>query len=543
MAIERWSPSRTFTRQEQFIMKRLKRTRKLFAFLREVRHELFDDAFQAELETMYRDTGAGKPPLPPAVLAMALLLQAYLGVSDAEAVELTMLDLRWQMVLGCLGRTEPLFSQGALCDFRHRLIRHELDRRLLERTVELAKRTEGFDWKKLPKDLRVAIDSSPLEGAGRVEDTVNLLAHAGRKIVDCVAGLLGWSSARVCKQAGIPLLAQSSIKRALDYTWSDPEDKAAAITFLVGQLTLLEHWVQARLPEELARPPLKEHIETLHELMHQDLEPDPSGGGGDGGGVRVREGVAPDRRVSVEDKEMRHGRKSKSKRFNGYKRHLARDLDSGLILACAMTPANRPEEEAAASLEADLARLPRQIRELYIDRGYINAPLVDHVLAAGGEIICRPWAAKNGKLFAKPRFDINVRDRTITCPAGHTEHIAFGTTVEFDPEHCDSCLLRKQCTDTSLGHGRTVSIADNEPLQKRLRKLAATPAGRARLRLRVPVEHGLAQAGRRQGRRARYRGCRKNLYDWRRAAAITNLEAIQREVPRDLQDRAMRKAS
>ena len=26
------------------------------------RHELFDDAFQAELETMYRDTGAGKPP-------------------------------------------------------------------------------------------------------------------------------------------------------------------------------------------------------------------------------------------------------------------------------------------------------------------------------------------------------------------------------------------------------------------------------------------------------------------------------------------------
>jgi hypothetical protein len=243
--------------------------------------------------------------------------------------------------------------------------------------------------------------------------------------------------------------------------------------------------------------------------------------------VRIRDGVAPDRRVSVEDKEMRHGRKSKSKRFNGYKRHLARDLDSGLILACALTPANRPEEDAAAPLEADLARLNRRIRELYIDRGYINAPLVDRVLAAGGEIICRPWTAKNGKLFAKPSFDINVRDRTITCPAGYTERIVFGSTAEFDPEHCDSCLLRKQCTDTSLGHGRTVSIADNEPLQKRLRKLAATPGGRHRLRQRVPVEHALARAGRRQGRRARYRGCRKNLYDWRRAATITNLEALQ----------------
>ena len=78
MAIERWSPRRTFTRQEQSTMKRLKRTRKLFAFLREVRHELFEDAFQAELETMYRDTSAGKPPLPPAKLAMAALLHGYL---------------------------------------------------------------------------------------------------------------------------------------------------------------------------------------------------------------------------------------------------------------------------------------------------------------------------------------------------------------------------------------------------------------------------------------------------------------------------------
>jgi hypothetical protein len=38
--------------------------------------------------------------------------------------------------------------------------------------------------------------------------------------------------------------------------------------------------------------------------------------------------VAPERRVSVEDGEMRHGRKSKSKRFNGFKRHSASDLDT-----------------------------------------------------------------------------------------------------------------------------------------------------------------------------------------------------------------------
>ncbi len=119
---------------------------------------------------MYRDTGAGQEPLCPAVMAMALIMQGYLRLSDADAVDASLLDLRWQMVLDRLGAATPAFSQGALFAFRERLIEHDMDRRLLERTAELARTTKGFDAKKLPKTLRVAIDSSPLEGAGRVED-------------------------------------------------------------------------------------------------------------------------------------------------------------------------------------------------------------------------------------------------------------------------------------------------------------------------------------------------------------------------------------
>lgn len=537
MTIERWMPCRTYTRQEEVLLKSLRRTRKLFAFLRDHRHELFDDEMQAVLESMYRTTGAGKEPVCPARMAMAALMQGYLAVSDAEAVQLTMVDLRWQMVLDQLGSTEEAFSQGAFQEFRQRMIRHDMDRVLLEKTRKLARTTKAFDYRQLPKDmLRVAIDSSPLEGAGRVEDTVNLLAHAGRKIVDCVAGLLSWPRERVCTEAGIPLLAESSVKKALDYTWSDPADKAEAVSVLVDQLSSLEAWVRNRLPEEIARPPLKDHVETLHQIIEQDLEPDPTPSGDRSDkttAVQIREGVAPDRRVSIEDKDMRHGRKSKSKRFNGFKRHLARCLDSGLILACAITPANRPEEEAADPIEEDLKHLfgdELPIGTLYIDRGYINASLVVHVLEQQGEIICRPWHARNGAMFSKTQFAINVRDRTITCPANKTQSFVFGTTVEFDPEDCDRCPLRDQCTDASLGHGRTVSIADNEKLQKRLRRLAHTRAGRARLRERVPVEHALAHAGRRQGRRARYRGVRNNLHDWRRASTLTNLETIQRHL-------------
>ncbi len=123
----------------------------------------------------------------------------------------------------------------------------------------------------------------------------------------------------------------------------------------------------------MKKPPLKEHVDTLRQLIHHDVEPDPSGKGG----PRIIVGVVPDRRVSIEDKEMRHGRKSKSKRFNGYKRHIATDLDTALVLACAITPANRPEEDAAPDLATDLAHAGSEIDDLYIDRGSINAHLVD----------------------------------------------------------------------------------------------------------------------------------------------------------------------
>lgn len=523
MTIARWNPPVAPTRQETFLLRRLDRVRKLLGFLRLHRHELFDDAFQDELATMYRDTGAGKDAVPPAMMAMAMLVQGYLGISDAEMIELTIVDLRVQMVLGCLGGEEPAFSQGALQEFRDRLIGADLDRRVLERTVELAKTTKAFDHRKLPKTLRVAIDSSPLEGAGRVEDTFNLLAHAARNLVACAASLLGWSEDKVCTQAGIPLLLETSIKTALDIDWNDAADKADAIKRFSRQLDSLQSWIERRLPEEVAKPPLKDHVDTLVQIRTQDLEPDPSGGGS-----RIRDGVAEDRRVSIEDKEMRHGRKSKSKRFNGFKRHIAADVDRDLILACAITPANRPEDEAMPTLTADMERQDLEVDDLLIDRAYINSDLVDEVLKRRGKIVCKPWKSRNGDLFPKSAFNLNLRDRTIECPNGQIEHFSLGTVVEFNPDVCDRCPLRDKCTTAELGNGRSVAIAENEQLQQRLRKQIQTSAGRDALRERTMIEHKLAHISQRQGNEARYVGVRKNVFDLRRASAIQNLETIHR---------------
>lgn len=227
---------------------------------------------------------------------------------------------------------------------------------------------------------------------------------------------------------------------------------------------------------------------------------------------------------------MRHGRKSSSKRFDGYKEHIARDLDFTAIVACAVTPANRPEEEGAPPINSDIKRQGLRLIELHIDRAYVNSPVVDEVVAGGGTVFAKPWGRRSNRpgLFSKHDFKIDLRSKTITCPAGEVEPFEPGATVEFDPEACGACLLRAQCTQAASGSGRTVSIALDESRQRKFRALQRSSSGRALLRQRTAVEHSLAHIAARKGSQARYRGTRKNLFDLRRAATIQNLEGIQR---------------
>src|SRR5262249_8949868 len=109
---------------------------KLFTCLRQQRHVLFSPEFQAELATtLYADKPKGQPPIPPAQLALATLLQAYTGVSDDEVIEATTMDRRWQLVLDCLDIAASPFSKATLSAFGQRLIAHNFARRLIERTL------------------------------------------------------------------------------------------------------------------------------------------------------------------------------------------------------------------------------------------------------------------------------------------------------------------------------------------------------------------------------------------------------------------------
>jgi hypothetical protein len=490
---------------------KLRAASKFYRFLWEIREELFDEAFQRELAEAYGPRG--QEPCPPALLAMVNLLQRYEGLSDADAVDAAENDRRWQLVLGTLGEEQAPYGQGSLVRFRVRMIEHDLDKKLVDRTVELAKRTKKFGWQK----LRVALDSSPLRGAGRVEDTWNLIGRAMSKVVAAIGAALAVDTREVIAAAGLSVLEGGSVKAALDIDWTDESAQHDALQVLLAQVESLEAWIRQHAKAKAGDPPLSDALYLLRRVVGQDLEPDPSGQGS-----RIRDGVAADRITSIEDREMRHGRKSRSMRFDGYKRHVA--TANGLILGTAVLPANRQEHEATADL-LDAVRQHGSIEVLDIDRGYLAAAQISSLHADGVAIRSRAWRGADHGKFRKEDFHIDLVAGVVTCPAQQQARIPDSDKVQFPDEACSRCELKLYCTDS---HSRSIQLHPMEPLLIELRSRQETPAGRAELRKRVTVEHSLARIGAIQGGKARYRGARKNELDINRAAAVANLESYAR---------------
>jgi len=109
-----WNPPIALTPAEQKIAARTRKTRQFFGFLREHRHELLDADFQHLLAHSYSSEPGGSEPVEAGLLALATLVQAYSHVSDRDAVELTVMDKRWQLVRDGLGAEQPPVSQGTL---------------------------------------------------------------------------------------------------------------------------------------------------------------------------------------------------------------------------------------------------------------------------------------------------------------------------------------------------------------------------------------------------------------------------------------------
>src|SRR3712207_1530294 len=143
-----------------------------YGWLASQRDELFRDEEFAGLYVLNN----GRPSVPPSLLATALVLQAYDGVSDEEAKQRADYDLRWKVALGVELDARP-FAKSTLQEFRARLIVHAQAAVIFRGRLELAKRRGEFRTKGgQARQLTVALDTTNILGRGAVKDTYSLRA-------------------------------------------------------------------------------------------------------------------------------------------------------------------------------------------------------------------------------------------------------------------------------------------------------------------------------------------------------------------------------
>src|SRR5215210_4061910 len=301
----------------------------------------------------------GRPSIPPSQLAKVLLLQYRTGCSDEQAMECVTWDLRWKIALGL-----PVDHEGwhptSLTKFRARLLLHRLERVALERTLVLAQ-----ELGMLEGPVEQIIDSTPMLGAAATQDTVRLVRHGVRKLLDAVAA--------------VDADAAGQLDRALEFDYARPNEKpdcrwrerAERERMLTRVAQDAERALQAVEQADglLAEEAVGDAQRLLRELIGQDFDVD------DDGVPRLYRGTRADRIISTVDPEMRHGRKSQHQRFDGFKLSTAvTNTAEPLICAVDVAAAGQTDGPQAKHL-IDAQPLARRPARVLGDTAYGNGPV------------------------------------------------------------------------------------------------------------------------------------------------------------------------
>jgi transposase len=451
-------------------------------------------------------SGMGRPSIPPSLLMRTVLLQIRDDVSDREAARRAAKDLDWKRALG-LEADEVPFHHTTLSVFRSRLLVNDADERVLRATLERAVEAGLFSKKVLG-----IVDSTGVMGAAAVADTFGLLRQATAKLAaaagDRLTKRLRRSINRLCVN-----------KARID--WADAGTRRTHLSELVDL-------ARALLAATAGEDELAEARDLLERIIDQDIDDDPA----DGAGPAIRHGVASDRVVSMVDPEMRHGRKSHSRRVDGYKAHLLTDHDTELVLGVAVTPANDPDGPEAAPMVAAAKAAGVGVAEVLGDTAYGDGDTRVAVEAVGAKVTAKAQLPTPTGKFLKTDFVIDPDAPSATCPAGQTT-----TDWKWDTDNkgrrvvllrfgqrCQSCPLRQRCTTSPAGRALTLNF--HEARLQAARAEQATPRTKAKLRRRAVVERKLGEGKRHGMGKARYRGRRKVLLQQRLTAGMLNLKRL-----------------
>jgi hypothetical protein len=248
--------------------------------------------------------------------------------------------------------------------------------------------------------------------------------------------------------------------------------------------------------------------------------------------------VAKDRVISTVDPEARHGHKTRSRSFDGYKGHISIDPDSEVIVACDVTAGNVGDGEAAKPLVDEALAHARQDKseepfEVYGDASYGTAELVESLENAGVEANVKVQEPSNRTgLFSKSDFEIDLDRQTVRCPRGIVVRLTSrkgkdrAGVAQFG-KHCCDCPLKPQCTTSKVG--RLIRIHAKEATLQRSRLRQRDVNWKKKYRATRPkVERKIAHLMQRRhgGRRARMRGTSRVKDDFSLLCATANLKRL-----------------
>jgi hypothetical protein len=501
-----------------------------YGFLASHRKELFHDEDFAGLYC----SDNGRPSVSPSLLATALLLQAHDGASDEEAKARADFDLRWKVALG-VGVEERPFAKSTLQLFRARLIIHEQVRTIFHKSLDFARRTGYFRHRK----VRTVLDTSYILGRGAVKDTYNLLGDGVRKLVGALAASAGREPEEWAREYGLSrYFVGSSLKGEAEIDWDEPQAREVFLRSVVDDAYLLLDTACATLERfplgDHGRGRLHEAAALLEQLLLQDIERREDG-------IYLKQGVSPDRVVSVHDPEMRHGRKSASKRFDGHKAQVAVDPESQLIMAADVMAGNVQDHERALELVEQVeANAEVTVEETVGDCAYGDSGTRQTFAEAGRKLVAKVANRRGQARFPKDDFRIDLETMSCVCPAGQqTQKVVsissgkrYGApdgplrAFRFDATICDACALRPSCMRARLGKGRLVMIHPQEALLQEARAFQNSEAFAPYRKLRQVAEHRLARLMQLGVRQARYFGRTKTLFQLLMAATVAHLTLV-----------------
>jgi Transposase DDE domain/Transposase domain (DUF772) len=489
----------------------------VYGYLAEHRGRLFRDENFAALYC----SNNGRPSVPPSVAVTILFLRAYEDVSFVEAIERTKYDLRWKVALG-LEIEEVAMQKSALQEFQARLVLHGQGEALLKNSLDEARRAGYVTSRK----IRVALDTTPTLGKGAVKDTYNLLAEAIAKLALRLSDVAAEPIASWVEKEKFERYLGSSLKGEAAIDWDDKEQRDQLLSEIVRdarRLLILAEQARQQHPEH--EEVIKAEAALLERLIRQDVDEKP------GGGCQIKDGTEKDRLISVHDPEMRHGRKSASKTFNGHKSAVAVDMDSQLICAVEVLPGNAGDQEKALELVHQAERvMEAKVEETVGDCAYGGGPTRKAFAAEKRLLTAKVPASHNGDCFPKTAFTIDLDRMEVHCPAGKltTDYRTAGQQCAgrfiFAETDCQTCPLRSHCVG---GEGpRSINIQREERLQQQARAHNQTDVGRKTLQQRVVVEHRIARLVGLGIRKSRYFGRQKTRFQVIMAAVVANLTLV-----------------